>query len=163
MDMLGVTHTAFAVLSLLLGPAVFFRPKGDRIHRRVGYAYAASMIAMLATALMIYDLFGYWGPFHYAAVASTATLVMGLLPAILRRPRGKWMEIHYAGMCWSYAGLAAAAVAETFTRLPRAWPALGASAPIAYFWTATGVGTALVIGVAVYLIRIRRLGFPRGA
>ena len=163
MDILGVTHTGFAVLSLLLGPAVFFRRKGDRLHRRLGYAYAASMVAMLATAFMIYDLFGRWGPFHYAAVASTATLAMGLVPAILRRPRARWMAIHYAGMCWSYAGLGAAAVAETFTRLPQAWPALGASAPMTFFWAATGVGSTLVIIVAVYLIRVRRLGFPRGA
>jgi hypothetical protein len=119
------------------------------------------MIAMNATAFMIFDLFGRWGPFHYAAVMSSATLAMGLLPAMLRRPRAKWMDFHYVGMCWSYAGLGAAAIAETFTRLPHAWPALGASAPVAYFWTATGVGTLLVMAVAVYLIRIRRLGYPR--
>ena len=160
MDVLGITHTAFAVLSLLLGPAVFFRRKGDAVHKRIGYAYAGSMIALNATAFMIYDLFGRWGPFHYAAVASTATLAMGLLAAMLRRPRRNWLGFHYAGMCWSYAGLGAAAVAETFTRLPGAWPALAASAPMAFFWAATGVGTALVMALAVYLIRIRRLGYP---
>ena len=161
MDVLGITHTVFAVLSLLLGPAVFFRRKGDRTHRRIGYAYVGSMLALNATAFMIYDLFGRWGPFHYAAVASSATLAMGLLPAMLRRPRGRWIGLHYAGMCWSYAGLGAAAVAETFTRLPGAWPALAASAPMTFFWAATAVGSALVMVIAVYLIRIRRVGYPQ--
>lgn len=162
MDPLGLVHTASAVVALALGPAIFFRRKGDRLHRRIGWTYAASMIVLNGTAFAIYDLFGYWGPFHYAAIASSATLAMGLVPAITRRPRGRWLEWHYAGMTWSYAGLGAAAVAETLTRLPAAWPALGASAPMIFFWTATGVGSALVIALAVYLIRLRRVGFLHG-
>ena len=161
MDPLGLVHTASAVAALALGPAIFFRRKGDRLHRRLGWAYVTSMIVLNGTAFAIYDLFGHWGPFHYAAIASSATLAMGLVPAITRRPRGRWLERHYAGMAWSYAGLGAAAVAETLTRLPAAWPALGASAPMRFFWIATGVGSAAVMVLAVYLIRIRKLGFPR--
>lgn len=108
MDLLGLTHTATATAALLLGPAVFFRRKGDRTHRRVGYAYVASMVILNVTALAIYDLFG----------------------------------------------VLAAGVSETLTRLPRAWPAFGAVAPPQWFWTA-----AVMVG-ALYLIRIRRVGFP---
>lgn len=160
MDPLGLVHTAAAVVALALGPAIFLRRKGDRLHRRIGWAYATSMIVLSGTAFAIYDLFGHWGPFHYGAVFSMLTLAMGLLPAITRRPRGRWLEWHYAGMSWSYAGLAAAAVAETLTRLPGVWPTLGAAAPMRFFWIATGIGSAAVIAVAVYLIRIRRVGFP---
>lgn len=114
MDLLGLTHTATATAALLLGPAVFFRRKGDRTHRRVGYAYVASMVILNVTALAIYDLF-----------------------AVL-----------------------AARVSETLTRLPRAWPAFGTIAPPHWFWTAVAIGTAAVMVGALYLIRIRRVGFP---
>lgn len=163
MDPVGAAHAAAATVALLLGPAVFLRPKGDRLHRRVGYAYAGSMVVLNATAFAIYDMLGRWGPFHYAAVVSSATLAMGLVPAMLRRPRGSWLRFHYFGMCWSYVGLVAAGMAQLLSSLPRIWPALAAAAPAAYFWGATAVGTALVCALGVYFIRIRRLGFPRAA
>lgn len=159
MDLLGLTHTVAATAALLLGPAVFFRRKGDRTHRRIGYAYVAGMVTLNVTALAIYDLFGRWGPFHYAALASLATLAMGIVPAIRRKP-ANWQHWHYFGMSWSYAGLLAAGVSETLTRLPRAWPAFGAIAPPHWFWTAVAIGTAAVMVGALYLIRIRKVGFP---
>jgi uncharacterized membrane protein len=162
MDLFGLVHTACAVAALLLGPAVFLRRKGDRWHRRLGYAYVASMAALNGTAFALYDLFGGWGPFHWAAVASFATLLMGFVPAYRRRP-ANWLAWHYVGMCWSYVGLAAAAAAEFFTRVPQLWPATAAVLPRHYFWIATAVSTFVVGGVGTYLIRIRKLGFPAGA
>lgn len=159
MDALGLFHTVFAVAALALGPAVFFRRKGDARHRALGYGYVVSMALLNASALLIYDLFGRWGPFHWAALVSLLTLAAGFVPALLRRPRGKWLEWHYFGMCWSYVGLAAAAVSETFTRLPQLWPGLREVVPAHYFWTATAAGTFLAVGAGVYLIRVRRLGF----
>ena len=160
MDLLGLIHTAFAAAALLLGPAVFFHPKGDRYHRRVGYAYVVSMAALNLTALMIYDLFGGWGPFHWLALVNLATLLSGFVPAYLKRPAGSWLEWHYLGMCWSYVGLAAAGAAEFFTRVPHFWPETAALVPPHYFWIATGVSAAALGGLGTYLIRIKRLGFP---
>jgi len=159
-DWLGLVHTIAATLAVLLGPAVFLRRKGDAPHRRLGYAYVASMTTLNVTSLFITDLFGGWGPFHVGALVSLATLAAGFVPAFLRRPRRTWLEWHYMGMCWSYVGLAAAGLAEALTRLPSVWPALGAAAPQRFFWTMTAVGTFVVCGVGSYVIRVRRVGFP---
>lgn len=159
MDYLGITHTLTAISALALGPAVFVRKKGTRLHKRLGYGYVASMLLLNATALMIYDLFDGFGIFHYAALLSLATLCMGFIPAFLRRPRN-WLEWHYMGMTWSYVGLSAAALAETLTRLPMFWPRLVEIIPGHYFWNAVGVGTFLVCGIGWYLINRRRLGYP---
>lgn len=108
---LGALHTAAAVLALATGLVVFLRPKGSRAHRVIGYTYVASMATLLVTAFFIYRLFGRFGPFHVAAVISSATVLAGFLPAFRRRPEGRWVESHYHYMSWSYIGLLAAGVA----------------------------------------------------
>ncbi|HEX8691101.1 MAG TPA: DUF2306 domain-containing protein [Longimicrobium sp.] len=143
MDTLGWFHTAAAVTALASGAAVLTRRKGTRSHRRVGWVYAASMLALNASALLIYRLFGGFGPFHAAALVSLATLLGGMIPAVRRRP-AHWYEHHYRFMTWSYVGLLAAAVSEVGTRVPGA-----------RFWWAVLVGTAAVIGVGATLIRRR--------
>lgn len=158
-DYLGITHTLTAVAALALGPAVFVRKKGTRLHKQLGYGYVASMLLLNATALMIYDLFDGFGIFHYAALVSLATLLMGFIPVFRKRP-GNWIEWHYMGMTWSYVGLSAAALAETLTRLPMFWPQIVEVIPGHFFWNAVGVGTFIVCGVGWYLINKRRLGFP---
>ena len=160
MDTIGFLHTAFATAALLLGPAVFFRRKGDARHRALGYAYVASMALLNATALLIYKLFGGWGVFHWGALLSLATLAMGFVPAVRRRPKGGWLKWHYMGMSWSYVGLCAAAASEFFTRLPQFWPALVDVVPPHWLWTATSVSSVTVVAIGMYLIRVRRIGFP---
>ncbi len=66
------------------------------------------------------------------------------------------------GMTWSYTGLAAAAVAETLTRLPIYWPVVTQYVPGHFFWNAAGVGAFAVCGMGWYLINRRMLGFPGG-
>lgn len=78
----------------------------------------------------------------------------------LKKPAEKWLEWHYLGMCWSYVGLAAAAAAEFFTRVPRLWPSIAGHVPPQYFWIALGACVAVLGGLGTYLIRIRKLGFP---
>lgn len=118
MNPTGVLHTAFGVAALTCGLAVVLRPKGTGWHRAVGWAYAASMAGLFATSFLIYRLFGGFGPFHWAAVAGAVTLVGGLLPVRLRRPRRTWTERHAYLMSYSYLGLLAATGAEIATRLP---------------------------------------------
>ena len=144
MTPLGWLHTACAVVALASGATVLVRRKGTRSHRRIGWVYVVSMIAANSTALMIYRLSGRFGPFHGAALFSLATLVGGMLPAIRRRPPGRWVEHHYYWMTYSYAGLAAAAASEAATRLP--------GTP---FWWAVLLATAGVLTVAAVLISRR--------
>jgi uncharacterized membrane protein len=160
MSTLGAVHLTAAIASLGLGAAVLLiSPKGTRLHRRVGWAYALSMLALNVTALMIYRLFGVWGPFHWAAIVSLLTIVVGVamgrrakLSRLNRdRPaRPRFVQAHYYSMTWSYVGLAAAAISEIATRLPATRPRPGGESA---FWTAVGLGTFVVVVAGAWLIR----------
>jgi uncharacterized membrane protein len=141
MNVLGWFHMACALVALGSGAAVLLRRKGNRAHRRLGWVYVGSMLLLNATALMIYRLFGGFGPFHAAAIVSLVTVLAGIVPAVRRRP-ANWVEHHYAWMTWSYVGLWAAAVSEVATRTPGF-----------RFWWAVFAGTFVVIGVGATLIR----------
>jgi uncharacterized membrane protein len=141
MSILGWIHTACALAALGSGAAVLLRRKGTRGHRRLGWVYVASMLALNATALMIYRLFGGFGPFHAAALASLVTVAAGIVPAVRRR-RPDWLQHHYRWMTGSYVGLCAAAVAEVATRVPGL-----------RFWWAVFAGTLAVVGIGAVLIR----------
>lgn len=118
MSTAGLIHTSFAITALLLGGSVVAQRKGTRPHRALGQLYALSMLGVNVTAFMIYGLFGQFGPFHALAAVSLATLLAGLAPAVVRRPRGTWPHFHAHFMSWSYVGLVAAAAAEAAVRLP---------------------------------------------
>ena len=162
MQTIGIIHTAAAAAALLLGPSVFIRRKGTRLHKQLGYGYVVSMLVLNLTAFGLYGLFDGWGLFHWLAIVSLSTLLMGFVPVFLKRP-ANWIDWHYFGMTWSYVGLAAAALAETLTRLPAFWPELAEKAPQAFFWNAVGVGTFTVCGVGWYLINRRRVGYATAA
>ncbi len=115
-SMLGHIHLASAVVSLVLGTIILIQIKGSSVHKQLGYVYTLAMLVLNGTSLGIYRLFGGWGPFHYAAILSLATLAMGFLPAIARTPG--WKNWHVAGMYWSVIGLYAAFVSEVVTRIP---------------------------------------------
>jgi uncharacterized membrane protein len=117
-DGFGLIHSGFGLVALLAGLGVMTLRKGTRPHRRLGYVYAGSMLLLNSTALAIYDLFGRFGPFHFAALVSLATLSAGFVPVFLRRPRGAWIELHATFMSWSYVGLVAAFLAEVGVRVP---------------------------------------------
>ena len=117
MDVLGLIHTGFGFLAILLGALVVARRKGSRMHRITGRLYFLAMLGLNGTALLIYDLFGGFGPFHWLALASLATVVAGLVVAMRKRPAGAWLRIHAEVMSWSYVGLLAAAVSEVTTRV----------------------------------------------
>ena len=144
LNALGAIHTGSAVVALLAGTMALLRPGFGRAHRRWGYVYVAAMAVMLATAFSLYRMFGAWGPFHYLAVVSSATLLGGMVPLWLRRPRGSYRVWHLAFMFWSLAGLYAALVAETGTRV---LPELG--------WSFVIGGTVAVMAVANVLYRRR--------
>ena len=107
-------HLAAAVVALATGFIVAVIAKGSGVHRVLGQLYFFSMMAVNATALMIYDLFGGFGPFHFAALVSGVTVVLGFIAVRRRKPN--WMAAHAYWMTWSYVGLVAAAVSEVSTR-----------------------------------------------
>ena len=154
MTLLGQFHLATALLSLGSGAFVLTRRKGTRLHRRVGWLYAAAMFSLNASALWIYRLTGTFGPFHVAALVSLATLVAGVWAA-RRRKRGDrdWLRRHYAFMSWSYLGLVAAAVAEIATRVPAVQAIAGG--PTAAFWVTVGLASVAVFAFGATMIRRR--------
>ena len=109
------------------------------------------MAGVNATALMIYDLFGGFGPFHVAALVSGATVLMGVIASLRRKPRKLWIASHAYWMLWSYVGLAAAAVAEVSTRY-LAIP----------FGLNVGIATFVVVGIGWAVIRWRVPRILRG-
>jgi uncharacterized membrane protein len=116
-DWIGGLHLISSIVSLATGSLVLGMKKGTEIHRKVGYAYAASMVLVVATAFMIYRLFGGFGVFHIAAIVSGLTLAGGMIPVILRRPKD-WLSLHFSFMYWSVLGLYAAFVSEVLVRVP---------------------------------------------
>ena len=154
MSPIGWFHFATALIALATGAWVLLRPKGTRIHRRIGWVYAGSMLVLNLSALSLYRLTGTFGPFHVAALISLATLAAGVISARRRRKGDRdWLMRHYFFMAYSYLGLAAAAVAETATR----WPAIQAVAggPTVAFWTAVVVASVAVFVVGSVMIRRR--------
>lgn len=144
-----IFHIICAISALISGLLVLLTRKGTRWHKLLGYAYFFNMLGLNVSALLIYELTGHFGPFHGAALASLLTLFAGFIAAFLRLPHGRWLEVHYEFMNWSYVGLVAAAVSETAVRIP--------SAP---FWPAVVLGTLVVFVVGGILIGRGRGKYP---
>lgn len=144
LDPFGAVHAALGLAAIVLGVGVGLLGKGSRVHRRVGLVYALCLLLLNATALSIYDLFGRWGPFHNLAIVSLVTLLAGVLAVWLKRPRGRWMNLHGICMSWSYAGVVAALFSEIGARIPGVGLAAGVLIP-----------SALVTAVAAVLIHTR--------
>jgi uncharacterized membrane protein len=156
---IGQVHLASAIVALAAGAWTVWRPKGTAAHRRVGWSYAASMLTLNVTALMIYRLTGTFGPFHVAALISLATVIFGIVPAWKRRPAKTWLDRHYFWMTYSYVGLLAATVAETATRIPALQAFAGG--PTLTFWTVVVVSSLAVFVVGSRIIRHRFEGTTR--
>ena len=149
----SIFHLVSAVSALAFGACVLYTRKGTRLHKQLGYAYLLNMLGLNITALFIYQLTGHFGPFHGAALASFITLIAGFIPAYLRLPNGRWLELHYEFMNWSYVGLIAAGVSEVATRLPSApfWPAVVASMFVVFL----SGGISISRGRGKYMFNIR--------
>ncbi|WP_138432093.1 DUF2306 domain-containing protein [Fodinibius saliphilus] len=117
-DWIGSIHLITAILSLITGTAILGLKKGTSLHIKIGYLYVGSMLGVNITAFMIYRLFGGFGIFHYAALISLLTVVLGFIPALLKKPKEGWLELHFSFMYWSVIGLYAAFVSEMLTRIP---------------------------------------------
>ncbi len=134
----GLLHLVFAIVAMVSGAWVLAQQKGGPSHRRLGWLFVGSMIGVNATALLIYDLTGSFGPFHGLAIISLTGVLFGVGHVRLRRPARGWREFHAYWMAWSYVGLLAAAASEAATRIPESsfwWMVVGASgAVVAVGW-----------------------------
>jgi uncharacterized membrane protein len=159
MGPIGLVHFLAALLAMGVGATVLLvKPKGGRVHRRLGLVYVGAMLTVNATALMIYGLFGGFGPFHAFAIVSLVGLVFGwraIFQARAARARGemfnraRWIEVHYYWITWSYVGLLAAAASEAITRLP-AFQFVRAGG--ARFGLAVAAATLVVCGIGAWRI-----------
>jgi len=147
---LGLAHLLTAVTALIVGAVVLLNRKGTRRHRWLGRAYLVSMLALNLSALLIYEVFGRFGAFHWAALVSLVSVLGGYLAA--HRRFAGWKVPHAYFMAGSYVGLVAAAVAEVASRVP-GWS----------FGTSVIASSALIIlaGVALMIKLVpRALGLP---
>jgi uncharacterized membrane protein len=142
-SLLGQFHLAVSLVALATGAFVLVRRKGTAQHRRVGWTYAAAMLALNGSALWIYRLTGTFGPLHVAAVISLGTVLAGVWSAWSRKPGDRqWLRRHYSLMSWSYLGLVAAAVAEVATRVPAVQAIAGGPTPA--FWITVALASIAV-------------------
>lgn len=111
---IGLMHLTTALLAIVIGLQIVLTQKGTPTHRWLGRLYVVMMFMVNVTAFLIYELFGTFGLFHWMALFSLATVVIGYLPARSRKPG--WRTQHAFFMAGSYVGLIAAFAAETLTR-----------------------------------------------
>jgi len=147
-DNVGLLHLIVSVISLVTGSFVLGLTKGTKTHKRIGYVYSVAMLLVLITAFMMYNLFGKWGIFHYAAVVSSITLVLGLVPIFTRKPKKSYISLHFGFMYWSVFGLYGAFMAELFVRLPKIIVENGS--PNGMFYNMMGVAIFITMGIGRY-------------
>ncbi len=135
----GLIHLVSSVLAMVFGAAVLFLPKGTIKHKKLGYCYVVCMTIMLATSFMLYRLFGGFGVFHVASVFSTITLIGGMYPIWVKKPKGNYIGYHFAFMYWSVIGLYAAFFSEVLTRVPKT-----------PFFGMVGIASALTFAIGAY-------------
>jgi len=148
-NIVGFIHFLFAILSMVVGALVILLRKGDRKHKILGYMYVFCMVGLNISALSIYQLFGYFGPFHVFALFSLATVFGGFIPAYRKKPRDTWLEYHYEFMNWSVVGLYAAFWSETFTRFFSFSGMTG-------FWALIVTATVITVVIGAYFIKKKK-------
>ena len=115
---------AFSALGA--GAAVLLSPKGTHTHRIVGAVYALALVVVNVAALSLHRE-STFGVFHVLAVASLATIGVGLLPLLFGKRSPIAVATHAYCMTWSYAGLVAAGCGQLAVAVSRdggAWVVL---------------------------------------
>lgn len=150
----GFIHLIFSIIALITGLLVLTTKKGTKKHKQFGYIYSISMIILNLTAFMIYKLYGKFGLFHWFAIISSITLLIGLYPVLSKRGRN-YLWIHFTYMYWSVAGLYCALMAEIFSRLP-AIILKQTGEPATGFYKGVGIGIGVVMIIAwIFFIKYR--------
>lgn len=144
---MGFLHLISAVIAMIAGMFVLLSTKGTSLHKKMGYLYAVSMVIMIATSFMIYNLFGKFGIFHWLSLLSITTLVAGMLPVMFKKGEN-YIIYHFQSMYWSVIGLYCAFVAETMVRMPKIIMTADGE-PMLIFYKIVGYAVALTMFVAI--------------
>ena len=136
----GGVHLVAAILAMIFGTAILFMAKGTKKHKQVGYGYVVSMFVMLGTSFFMYGLFGGFGIFHIASIASAITMLGGMIPIWRKKPVTSYRSFHFSFMYWSVIGLYAAFFSEVFTRIPET-----------PFFGMVGIASGLTFGIGGYI------------
>jgi len=144
---IGFIHLIFSIVAVITGTIVLVSTKGTRYHKIIGRLYVFSMFGLLVTAFSIYNLYGKFAIFHWLAVLSSITLLGGMIPMFLKRPKS-YVTLHFSFMFWSVLGLYGAFIAEIFVRIPKIVIEDGAPNPL--FYNLIGVGVFIVMGFGYF-------------
>jgi uncharacterized membrane protein len=150
-DLFGLVHLIAGILAVILGGAVLVLQKGSALHKKIGYAYCASMVVLIVTSFMIYRLFNGFGVFHFFSIVAIFSLVMGMAPMFKKKRTPADYETHFTRMYFSVVGLYAAFAAESFVRIPK----LGS------FWQVVAWSFVLVLGLSMYAFFKKRPEWSR--
>ena len=112
----GAVHFVSAILAMIVGALVLSQPKGTVNHKRLGYIYFSSMLALNLSAIPITNMTGSVGLFHLFVVFSLPVTLAALYFPVFARHNPKWKLRHFEFMFWSYIGLIAAFIAEAIVR-----------------------------------------------
>ncbi|MEM1378768.1 MAG: DUF2306 domain-containing protein [Pseudomonadota bacterium] len=82
-------HVIAAILGLLLGAYVLFRPKGTRLHKVLGRVWVAAAAVTALSSFFIWEirLVGLFRPIHLLSVLTLVSLVVGVRAAMQGRIR----------------------------------------------------------------------------
>lgn len=155
-DALGSFHLTTALLAVVSGAFVLRGRKATRQHRLLGYLYVNAMLSANLSALAITRLSGGFNLLHGFALVSLASIAVGLIAVVWRRPKARWFDLHIHSMAWSYIGLIAALVSESATRIGVPWLVHNGYPPRGGFWLLLGLATAATVGYGAWLL-YRRL------
>lgn len=103
-------HTVAALTAIPIGALVFIRPKGNQVHRKLGRAWAALMLAVILTSFFIRGD-GQFSWIHLLSIGSLIALAWGVVLARKHNIAG-----HRRTMFSLYVG--GLMVAGLFTLLP---------------------------------------------
>ncbi|WP_394750971.1 DUF2306 domain-containing protein [Spongiimicrobium salis] len=154
----GIVHLIASIIALLTGTLVLVMTKGSPIHRKVGYLYVFSMSILLGSSFMIYRLHGTFGILHLFSVISSLTLLAGMIPMVLRKPKN-YFSYHVSFMYWSVIGLYCAFCAEVFTRIPFLIEVEEHFFSI--FYALVGISIAIVSGIGSRYFRKYKKGWEQ--
>lgn len=119
MDMMIAMHTVAAVVAILCGLVVVFRPKGSALHKRVGKVYTVSIIAMIILSAFIREInHDQFSIFHLISIQTFLFVAAGMLSQIFRDRIRHWYLWHARFMLYSYVTLIVTGIAQAFEYLP---------------------------------------------
>ena len=163
MPVLIALHATAATFALMLGAVVIRRrPRGDRIHRRLGQVWFAAMYFTVLSSFGIKRLTpGHFSWIHGLSLFTFATLSLALYGARTHR-----VALHRGNVVGSYFGLVGAGISAAAFPV-RAVPQLALHHPFVLAGAVAAI--ALAVAIVVQAVTSRRLpryvrwGSTRGA